>query len=223
MNTSKLLAILLCFASCVATTTTAFAQDYDFAIEFGIVNPYSPASTYNPYPVSTGYGSQMYGDVYYPEGNVFGGVNPYSPAPTYDPYPVSTGYGSPMYDEYYPEGNVFGEIPKKEDGTLDMEAWDRNMEMYDTYRRCMNTFTQRRLDLAEERSRLNEIYNKDRKLQQETYDREMAFVNRQTMDEYRTANQNGLHQIEPYSDIYDDYHGNYYQIDPNGDIYSLTR
>ena len=187
MNTSKLLAILLCFASCVATTTTAFAQDYDFAIEFGIVNPYSPASTYNPYPVSTGYGSQMYGDV------------------------------------YYPEGNVFGEIPKKEDGTLDMEAWDRNMEMYDTYRRCMNTFTQRRLDLAEERSRLNEIYNKDRKLQQETYDREMAFVNRQTMDEYRTANQNGLHQIEPYSDIYDDYHGNYYQIDPNGDIYSLTR
>ena len=118
---------------------------------------------------------------------------------------------------------MFLDTPKKEDGTLDMEALNRQSELYDTYRSCMSTFTQRNLDLAEERLRLNEIYDEDRKLQQEMHDREMAFVNRQTLDQYRTANQNGLHQTEPYSDIYDDYHGNYYQIDSDGDMYLITR
>ncbi|MBQ4481262.1 MAG: hypothetical protein II943_11570 [Victivallales bacterium] len=47
MNTSKLLAILLCFATCVVTTT-AFAQDDDFGIESA--SPIVIADPVNPQP-----------------------------------------------------------------------------------------------------------------------------------------------------------------------------
>lgn len=48
MNTSKLLAILLCFATCIATTTTFADEDDDFGIESA--TPIVVADPINPQP-----------------------------------------------------------------------------------------------------------------------------------------------------------------------------